>query len=122
MPWLKLQKKDSSVKMDKQENLNMEEYRRIFGSAKMQSLWLEFISEAHKYLNNIENEEAEKQQICFHNLRAYALVFDMVEFTDICTQMEENVIEFGAISSQEAEKVREILKKSILDVEQKLAG
>ncbi len=108
--------------MDKQENLNMEEYRRIFGSAKMQSLWLEFISEAHKYLNNIENEEAEKQQICFHNLRAYALVFDMVEFTDICTQMEENIIEFGAISSQEAEKVREILKKSILDVEQKLAG
>lgn len=108
--------------MIKQENLNMEEYRRIFGSAKMQKLWHEFISEAQKYLHNVENQEAEKQQICFHNLRAYALVFDMTEFMHICTEMEENIIEFGAISHLEAENVRQILQKSILEVEQKLAG
>lgn len=108
--------------MDKQENLNMSEYRRIFGSAKMQKLWQEFITEAQNYLRNIENEDAEKQQICFHNLRAYALVFDMLEFTRICTEMEENIIEFGAISHLEAQNVRNILQKSITEVEQKLAG
>lgn len=100
----------------------MNEYRRIFGSAKMQKLWQEFITEAKKYLQNIEYEDAEKQQICFHNLRAYALVFDMTEFTQICTEMEESIIEFGAISHLEAQNVRNILQKSILDVEQKLAG
>lgn len=108
--------------MIKQENLNMDEYRRIFGSSKMQKLWQEFISEAHSYLQNIEDEDAEKQQICFHNLRAYALVFDMTEFTRICTEMEENIIAFGAISHLEAQNVRSILQKSILEVEQKLAG
>ena len=108
--------------MNRQENLNMNEYRRIFGSSKMQKLWQEFIAEANQYLHNIEDEDAEKQQICFHNLRAYALVFDMVEFTRICTEMEESIIEFGAISHMEAENVRNILQKSILDVEQNLAG
>ncbi len=108
--------------MDKQENLNMSEYRRIFGSSKMQKLWQEFISEAQNYLQNIEDEDAEKQQICFHNLRAYALVFDMTDFMRVCTEMEENIIEFGAISHLEAQNVRNILQKSILEVEQKLAG
>lgn len=108
--------------MDKQENLNMSEYRRIFGSSKMQKLWQEFISEAQNYLHNIEDEDAEKQQICFHNLRAYALVFDMTDFMRVCTEMEENIIEFGAISHLEAQNVRNILQKSILEVEQKLAG
>ena len=108
--------------MDKQENLNMSEYRRIFGSSKMQKLWQEFISEAQNYLHNIEDEDAEKQQICFHNLRAYALVFDMADFMRVCTEMEENIIEFGAISHLEAQNVRNILQKSILEVEQKLAG
>lgn len=100
----------------------MDEYRRIFGSTKMQKLWQEFITEAQKYLHHIEDEDAEKQQICFHNLRAYALVFDMTEFTRVCTEMEENIIEFGAISHLDAENVRQILQKSILEVEQKLAG
>ncbi len=100
----------------------MTEYRRIFGSGKMQKLWQEFITEAQKYLHNIENEDAEKQQICFHNLRAYALVFDMYDFMQVCTEMEENILEFGAISHLEAQNVRKILQKSILEVEQKLAG
>lgn len=100
----------------------MSEYRRIFGSDKMQKLWKEFITEAKNYLHHIENEDAEKQQVCFHNLRAYALVFDMTEFMQICTQMEENIIEFGTISHLEAQNVRDILQKSILEVEQKLAG
>lgn len=47
--------------MIKQENLNMDEYRRIFGSTKMQKLWQEFITEAQKYLHHIEDEDAEKQ-------------------------------------------------------------
>lgn len=104
------------------EKLNMDEYRRIFGSAKMQNLWQEFIVEAQKYLTDIENQEEEKQQICFHNLRAYGLVFDMVEFTDLCSEMEEKILEFGAISKSEADFVRKILYKSILEVEQRLAG
>ena len=100
----------------------MSEYRRIFGSSKMQKLWQEFISEAQNYLQNIEDEDAEKQQICLHNQRAYALVFDMTDFMRVCTEMEENIIEFGAISHLEAQNVRNILQKSILEVEQKLAG
>ena len=44
--------------MDKQENLNMSEYRRIFGSSKMQKLWQEFISESQNYLLNIDDEDA----------------------------------------------------------------
>lgn len=108
--------------MNKQENLNMSEYRRIFGSSKMQKLWQEFVSEAQNYLHHIEDEDAEKQQICFHNLRAYALVFDMTDFMRICTEMEENIIEFGAISHLEAQNVRNVLQKSISEVEQKLLG
>ena len=71
--------------MDKQENLNMSEYRRIFGSSKMQKLWQEFISEAQNYLQNIEDEDAEKQQICFHNLRAYAFCFQISIFEPLET-------------------------------------
>ena len=100
----------------------MSEYRRIFGSAKMQKLWQEFMEEAKDYLLDIEDEEAEKQQIYFHNLRAYALVFDMTEFMQICTEIEEKIIAFGAISHLEAQNVRAVFQKSIMDVEQKLAG
>lgn len=119
---MRLLRKELLQKMIKHENLNMNEYRRIFGSQKMQKLWQEFISEANTYLHNVEYEDAEKQQICFHNLRAYALVFDMTEFTRICTEMEENIIAFGAISHMEAQNVRNVLQKSISEVEQKLAG
>ena len=46
----------------------------------------------------------------------------MTDFMRVCTEMEENIIEFGAISHLEAQNVRNILQKSILEVEQKLAG
>lgn len=108
--------------MTKNDALNMDEYRQIFGSEKMRKLWQEFMNEAKTYLEYIEDAEAEKQQIRFHNLRAYALVFDMNDFADICTQMEEKILSLGPISSSDAIKVRSILKKSIIEVEQKLAG
>ena len=103
-------------------DMNMSEYRKIFGSDKMQHLWQEFLNEAYVYLKDVEFQEAERQQICFHNLRAYALVFDMYDFMHYCTEMEEKILTTGPISADDAKQARDILETSIQQVEQKLAG
>lgn len=82
------------------------EYRKIFGSEKMKSMWLIFSDETEKCLTEIAQLSEAELRLKFHNLRSAALVFGMERFSDCCSRVEEAVIN-GVQSSELAKEFEE---------------
>lgn len=79
-----------------------EQYRQVFGTTKMMSLWQEFKESTENKLKNIENSSLEEIRLCFHSLRSSSLVFGLDELSKNCEIIE------GAVLS--GEKLAEIKK------------
>ena len=52
---------------------NIKQYEQVFGRAKMQRLWLEFIDDAKQKLADVELRDQEGQRLAFHSLRSCLL-------------------------------------------------
>lgn len=69
-----------------------EEYRSVFGLAKMKKLWRDFLLNADDCWHRLENCDYEEQRTFFHNWRSSSRVFGMEAFSSRCTQIEEDIL------------------------------
>lgn len=87
----------------------IEQYSNIFGNEKMAYLWKEFLDKAcldlaqvDKYLTtNAYNE----LRLIYHSLRSSSLVFGMEDFSAVCKEIEEKILENSSTEGLE-EKVK----------------
>ncbi len=95
----------------------LEQYKSIFGAEKMRSLWNDFIDDAGKKLDKIENADNEAQRLAYHSLHSSSLVFGLKEFAELCTVYEDKVLGGGRITSDEAAASRRMLKQNIAEAD-----
>lgn len=70
----------------------LEQYRQIFGTEKMKSLWDEFQDTTEDKFEKATNGTLEDIRLSFHSLRSAALVFGLEKFAENCEQIENNII------------------------------
>ena len=69
-----------------------DEYRNVFGTKKIYSLWCEFIEQSKQNWKNIEDANWEEKRLIFHSWRSSSQVFGMDDFSAICLVIEDRII------------------------------
>ena len=96
---------------------NIKQYEQVFGRAKMQRLWLEFIDDAKQKLADVELRDQEGQRLAFHSLRSSGLVFGMTDFSAFCQTTEEDILKGNLIGQEQAAQAQRLFCESAAEVE-----
>ena len=68
------------------------EYLNIFGKTKMQGLLKDYLAQSTKSWDNMHNVSDKEKSRIFHCWRSSSLVFGMEDFSQICTKIEDHLI------------------------------
>jgi HPt (histidine-containing phosphotransfer) domain-containing protein len=93
------------------------EYLNIFGKSKMQGLLKDYLAQSNKSWDTLHSVSDKEKSRIFHCWRSSSLVFGMEDFSQICTKIEDNLInnrknKVGQLISES----KECYQKSILKV------
>lgn len=70
----------------------LDEYKNVFGTQKICSLWNEFIAQSKKNWQTVDNADWEGKRLIFHSWRSSSQVFGMDDFSAICLVIEDRII------------------------------
>ena len=68
------------------------EYLDIFGKSKMQGLLKDYLAESNKSWDILHSVSDKEKSRIFHCWRSSSLVFGMDDFSQICTKIEDNLM------------------------------
>ena len=69
-----------------------DEYKNVFGTKKIYSLWNEFLAQSVKNWQDIDKSDWEEKRLIFHSWRSSSQVFGMDDFSAICLVIEDRII------------------------------
>ena len=93
------------------------EYLNIFGKSKMQGLLKDYLAQSNKSWDSLHNVSDKEKSRIFHCWRSSSLVFGMEDFSNICTKIEDNLINNRKTQiSQLITESKDCYQKSILKV------
>lgn len=67
-------------------------YKKIFGIQKIQALWEDFVNQAEDAWQKMDILEMEACRYIFHNWRSSGKIFGLDDFSQLCQQIEENIL------------------------------
>ena len=95
----------------------LHDYLNIFGKSKMQGLLKDYLAQSNKSWSDMHSVSDKEKSRIFHCWRSSSLVFGMEDFSDICTKIEDNLLNNRKKQlSQLISKSKDCYQKSILKV------
>lgn len=70
----------------------LNEYLSIFGKRKMQGLLRDYLADSTRSWETLEKSSVVEKRHIFHCWRSNSLVFGMEDFSNLCTKIEEDLI------------------------------
>ena len=78
--------------MNKINKKQLNEYLDIFGKRKMQGLLRDYLAESTRSWECMDKSSVSEKRHIFHCWRSNSLVFGMEDFSQICTKIEDDLI------------------------------
>ena len=78
--------------MHKINTKQLNKYKNIFGTHKMQMLWNEFIDQAEDSWQKMDELDWESRRYVFHNWKSGGKIFGLDDFSQSCQEIEENIL------------------------------
>ncbi|MBR4106996.1 MAG: hypothetical protein IKK52_06830 [Alphaproteobacteria bacterium] len=80
------------MKMNRINKKQLDEYLNIFGKRKMQGLLRDYLLDSTKSWEMLDKSTLSEKRHIFHCWRSNSLVFGMEDFSQLCTKIEDDLI------------------------------
>lgn len=104
----------------------IEQYEDILGTDKVKFLFSEYLDKVEKDMSSInkvvKENNLEELRTIYHTLRSASLVFGIKKFADICTKIEDMIVDGKQIKdfSKHIEEGKQVLELEINQVKKHL--